>query len=132
MVVSGIVGNDNYTATASRTDSPKVFKKCMKRHRVEPLLLSLEYQLPVAQSDSAKVSYALSGWMMQQHRILLLWGYPHPAPRPILLKMNFIARPEINSWIGRELSKFFYMPLEARDRLEQSKGAVYAGESQGI
>jgi len=132
MVISCVIRNDNYAAATSRAGLPKLFEKRMECHGVEPVLLSLENQLPVAQPDGTKVSYALSCWMMQQHRVLLLRGDPHPAPRSILLKMDFIGRPEIYSWIGHELSKFFYMPPEPRDRLGQSKGEVYGGENQEI
>jgi hypothetical protein len=129
MVVLGIVGNDNYASTAPRTYLPKVFEERMKCHGVELILLSFENELSVAQPDSTKVAYAFSCWIMQQHRVLLLRGHPHPAPRPILLKMDFIGRPEIYSWICHELSEFFYIPPEPRDRLGRLKAAVCAGES---
>lgn len=132
MVVLGIVNNDNYATAASRTDPSEVFKERKECHGVELLFLSLKNKFPVTQPDSSKIAYALSCWMMQQHRVILLRGNPHPATRSILLKMDFIGRPEIDSWIVYELSKFFYMPPELQDRIEQSKDAVCAGENQGI
>jgi hypothetical protein len=132
MVVFGIVSNDDHAAAASRTDLPKILEERMECHGVEPILLSLEDHFSVPEPDSSKVAHALSCWMMQQHRVLLLRGYPHPATRSILLEMDFIGRPEIDSWIGHELSEFFYIPPEPRGRLGQSAGAVCAGESQGI
>ena len=129
MVVFGIISYDNYAAAASRTDVTKVLEERMECRGIELILLSLENELSIAQPDSTKVAYAFSCWMMQQHRVLLLRGHPHPAPRPILLKMDFIGRPEIYSWICHELSEFFYIPPEPRDRLEQSKAEVCAGGS---
>jgi hypothetical protein len=128
MMVFGIVSNENHAATASRTDLSKVLEKRMKCHSVEPILFSLENKLPVAQPDSTKVAHAFSRWTMQQYRVLLLRGYPHPTPRSVLLEMDFIGRPEINFWICRELSEFFYIPPEPRDRRGQSKAVVCAGE----
>jgi hypothetical protein len=131
MVVFGIISYDDHAAAASRTDLPKVLEEHMECQSVELILLSLENELSVTQPDSTKVAYTLSCWMMQQHRVLLLRRYPHPAPRSVLLKMDFIGRPEIYPWICRELSEFFYIPPEPRDRLEQSKAAVCAAESLG-
>lgn len=132
MVVLGIVSNDNNATTASRADLPKVFKERMECHGVEPFLFSLEDQFPIAQPDSSKVTHTLSCWVVQQYRILLLRGYPHHATRSILLKMNLIGRPEVYSWICRELSKFFYMLPELQDQPGQSEDVVCAGENQGI
>lgn len=132
MVVFGIVRNDNHVATTSRAGMPKLLKKSMKRHSVESLFFSLENQLSIAQPDGAKVSYALSCWVMPQHRVLLLGWYPHPAPGSILLKMDFIGRPEIYSLISYDFSKFFYMPPEPQDRLGQSRVEAYAAENQEI
>jgi hypothetical protein len=132
MVVSGIVYNDGHPSTASRTDPPKMFKKRMESHCVEPSLLSLENQFSITQPDSPEVSDTLAGRMVQQHRIDILRGHPHPTARSILLKMNFIGRPQIDSWIGGEPSNFFYMPPEVRDWPERSETAVYVDESQRI
>jgi hypothetical protein len=132
MVVFGIVGYDNHAAAASRTDLPKGLEECMESHGVELVLLSLENELSVTQPDSTKIAYTLSRWVMQQYRVFLLRRYPHPAPRSVLLKMDLIGRPEVNSGICRELSKFFYIPPGLGDRLEQSTAAVCADESQGI
>ena len=129
MVVLCIVRNDNYSAAASRTDPPEVLEKRMECHGIEPILFSFVDKLAVAQPDSTKVAYAFPCWVMQQHRVLLLRRYPHPAPRSVLLEVDFIGRPEIYSWICHELSEFFYIPLEPQDRLGQSKAAVCAGES---
>lgn len=65
MVVFGIVSNDDDAAAASRADLAEAFKEGMECHGVEPIFLSLEYQFPVAQPDSTKVTHAFSCWMMQ-------------------------------------------------------------------
>jgi hypothetical protein len=132
MVISGIVYNDGHTSTASRTDLPEMFKKRMERHGVELSLLSLENQFPITQSDCPEVSNTLAGRMVPQHRIDILRGHPYPTTGPILLKMNFIGRPQIDFWIGGETSEFFYMPPEVQDRPGRSETAVYVDESQRI
>ena len=130
MVISSIVDNDGHMSTASRTGFPEMFKKPMERLGVELFLLSSENQFPIPQSDSPEESDTLAGRMVQQHRIDILRGHPHPTTRPILLKMNFIGRPEIQSWIGGEPPEFFYIPPEGQDRPGRSETAVYVNESQ--
>ena len=132
MVVSGIVNDDGHTSTASRTDLPEMFKKCMKRHGVKLFLLSLENQFSITQPNSPEVSNTLARRMMQQYRIGILRRNPHPTTGSILLKMNFIGRPQIDSWIGGQSSEFFYMPPEVQDRPGRSETAVYVDESQRI
>jgi hypothetical protein len=132
MMVSGIVDNDDYASTASRTALPKVFEKRMARHGVKLSFLSLENQFSIAQTDSSKIAHALTSGMVQQDRVLILRRYPHQTTRSILLKMDFIGRPQIDFRIGCELSKFFYMPPEVQDQTGQSEGAVCADENQGL
>jgi hypothetical protein len=130
MVISGIVDNDGHPSTASRTNLPEMFKKHMERHSVKSSLLSSENQFSIPQSDGPEVPDTLAGRMVQQNRIDILRGHPHPTTRPILLKMNFIGRPQIDSWIGGELWEFFYMPPEVQDRPGRSETAVSVNESQ--
>jgi hypothetical protein len=132
MMVFGIVDNDHYPSTASRTGSPEVFEKRMERHGVKLFLLSFENQFSIAQADSSKIAHALTSGMVQQYRVLVLRRYPHQTTRSILLKMDFIGRPQIDSRIGCEPSEFFYMPPEVQDRPGRSEGAVCADESQRI
>ena len=130
MVVSGIVYNNNDASTASRTGESKVFEKAMERHGVKPFLLSLENQFSIAQANSSKVPHTLARRMVQQHRILFFRGDPHETTRSVLLKMDFISRPQIGPRIRHDLSEFFYMPPEVQDRHERSEAAVCADESQ--
>ena len=132
MVVSGIVGNDNDASSASRTDLSKVLEKRMERHSVKLFLLSVENQFPVAQTDSSKIAHTLPCGVVQQYRVLVLWRYPHQTTRSILLKMDFIGRPQINFRIDCEPSEFFYMPPELQDRRGRSEGAACADESRRI
>jgi hypothetical protein len=132
MMVSGIVYNDDYASTASRTGLPKAFEKRMGRHGVKLFLLSLENQFSIVQTDSSKIPHALTSGVVQQHRVLVLRRDPHQTTRSILLKMDFIARPQINLRIGGEPPEFFYMPPELQDRPGRSEGAVCADENQTI
>jgi len=132
LVISGIVYNESHPTTASRTDLPEMFKKRMERHGVKLFLLSLENEFPIPQPDRSEVSDTLARRMVQQPWIDILRRNPHPTTRSILLKMNFIGRPPIKSWIGGESSQFFYMPPEVQDRPGRSKIAVCVDESQRI
>lgn len=132
MVVSGIVRNDNDAPSASRTDLPEVFEKGMERHSVKLFLLSMESQFSVAQTDSSEITHTPPCGMVQQYRVPFLRRNPHQTTGSILLEMDFIGRPHINTMIGDEPSEFFYMPPEVQDRPERSEGAVYADENQRI
>ena len=132
MVISGIVRNDHHVSPASRTALSKVFEKRMECHRVKLLLLSPKNQFPVTQTDRSKIANTPARGMVQQDRVPLLRWNPHQTTRSILLKMDFIRRPQIDSTIGGEPSEFFYMPPEAQDWPEQLEGVVYADETQRI
>jgi hypothetical protein len=132
MMVSGIVCNDNDTSPTSRTGLPEAFEKHMERQSVKLLLLFLENQFPIAQTDSSEIAHALTSGMMQQYRVLFLRRDPYQTTRSILLEMNFINRPQIDFGIGCEPPEFFYMPPEAQGQPGQSEGVVCADESQRI
>jgi len=132
MMVPGIVCNHNCAPPASRTGLPETFEKPMERHGVELLLLSLANQFPVAQTDSSEIAHTLARGMMQQYGVLFLWWNPHQTPRSMLLKMNFIRRPQIDCGIGCEPSEFFYMPPGVPARPGQSADVVCADESQRL
>jgi hypothetical protein len=132
MVVSGIVCNDNDAPSTARTGLAKVFEKRMERHSVKLFLLSLKNQFPIAEPDSSKIAHTPTSGMVQQYRVPLLRRHPHQTTGSILLEMDFIGRPQIDSMIGDEASEFFYMPPEVRDRPGRSEGVVYADENQRI
>jgi hypothetical protein len=132
MVVPGIVCNDNDSSSTPRTDLPEVFEKRMERHSVKLFLLSLKNQFPIAEPDSSKIAHTPTGGMVQQYGVPLLRRHPHQTTGSILLEMDFIGRPKIDSMIGDEPSEFFYMPLEVRGQPGRSKGVVYADENQRI
>ena len=130
MMVFGIIDNDNNAPPASRAGLPEAFEKCMKRQGVKLSLLPLENQFPITQTNSSEIAHALTGGMMQQDRVLFFRRNPHQAPRSILLKMDFIGRPQIDFGISDEPSEFFYMHSAFQDRLGRSEAVVYADESQ--
>jgi len=132
MMVSGIVCNDNDTPPTSRTGLPEAFEKHMERQSVKLLLFSLANQLSITQTDSSEIAHALACRVMQQHWVFFLRRNPHQTTRSILLKMNFISRPQIDFGIGCKPSEFFYMPPEAQVRPGQSEDVVCADESQRI
>ncbi len=130
MMIFGVVYDDNSTPPASRAGLPEAFEKYMERHGVKLSLLPLENQFSITQANSSEIAHALASGMMQQHRVLFFRRNPHQATRSILLKMDFIARPQIDFRISDQPSEFFYMPSDFQDRPEQSEAGAYAGESQ--
>jgi hypothetical protein len=104
----------------------------MECHGVENFLLSLEDQFSISQANGSKITHASTCGMVQQYRVLLLRRYPHQTTRSVLLKMDLIGRPQIDSWIDHERPEFFYMPPAMQDRPWRLEGAACADESQEI
>lgn len=130
MMVFGIVDNHNNTPPTSRTGLSEAFEKHMECHGIKLSFLSLENQFPIPQTNSAEIAHTLTGGVMQQYGVLFLRRNPHQTPRSMLLKMDFIDRPQINVRISGKPTEFFYMPPEAQDWLGRSAGVVCADETQ--
>jgi hypothetical protein len=62
--------------------------------------------------------------MVQQKGMTILWGYPHSAARPVLLKVNLIRCPEVHVFLCGQHLEFFYIPSEVPDRRERLPAAV--------
>src|SRR3972149_7169913 len=109
----------------------KVFQEFMECHSVELFLLPLEDHFAIAQTNGSVIAHALASRVMQQDRVLFLRRHPHQATRSMLLKMDFIGRPQIDFSISYQSQEFFYMSPAVQDRPGQSGGAFCAGESRG-
>src|SRR5208337_2164061 len=57
--------------------------------------------------NCSKISDTFPGWVVPQDGFFDLRRYPHLTSRPILLKMNFIQRPNVNIVIGHQPTDFF-------------------------
>jgi hypothetical protein len=74
----------------------------------------------VGRTDSPENGRRLLGWGVKKHMIGIFRGNPHDTPRPVLLKMTFIGKPQINVLSLGQFSEFFYMRPSLRDLPERS------------
>jgi len=75
-------------------------KKVPGCHGIKTGCFSLEEKLSIAQADSAEIADALASGMVKHHWVIHLGWNPHSSARTVLLKMNFINRPQINAAAG--------------------------------
>src|SRR5271156_3875089 len=96
MMIFGVVGDDDDAASASATGGFEVDKERGKSPAVKNGGLALDDEPTGAQVHRREVTDALAGGVMQANRALDLRGDPHPATRTVLLKVDFIQRPEFH------------------------------------
>ena len=80
----------------------------------------------VGRTDGPENGHRLPGGGMKKHRIGVFRGNPHDTPRPVLLKVTFIGKPQINVLSSGQFSEFFYMRPLPRGRPERSRPWVCA------
>lgn len=74
-------------------------------------------------------SHRLARGSIQQNRVLVLWGDPHPTARPVLLKVALVQAPQLNVGAPGQATKFFLPWQLSADQLERPGGAVCGAES---
>ena len=74
--------------------------------------------------QGAKDSDGLACGRMKQRWIDLFWWHPHQASRAMLLEMTFVFKPQVNAWISRHATEFFYMHAALQDQRAQSQTEV--------
>jgi len=107
VVIFGVVGNHYDATSGSDADASQTPHEFEKGRRVEPVGLSAKPELPVPQAHGAEVSYAAPGGVMQQNGIFGFRWHPHQTPRPVLLEMDFVGGPQIDSIVLLQRLKFF-------------------------
>jgi hypothetical protein len=95
VMVSGVVRNDHDAASGPDTSAAQHLQEGEEGHGVESTGLPRKTKLSIAQPHGAKVSYAASRRMMQQHRVLGFRRHPHATPGAVLLEMHFIRGPQV-------------------------------------
>ena len=108
MVISGIVGNHDDPSRSSGAGMVESFQECEEGDAVKLVRFAMEEELAVAKPNGTKVAYATASGMMQQYRVLGLRRNPHPAARPMLLKMHLVGRPQLHVRICHQGLEFFY------------------------
>lgn len=128
VVIASVVRDHHDPPPASATRFAELFHKSEKTHTVKLSCLTPEDELPVPQADRPEITNAPSRGMVEQDGILFLRRHPHPAPRPVLLKMNLVARPQVNLRVLRQKDEFFYIAVESQDLHGRSMAAACADE----
>jgi len=77
----------------------ELLKERPERKAVKNLIFPLVNKFAIPQAYGSKIAYALTSGIMQQYRFFNLGRYPHPASGAILLKMNFIYAPNIDTLV---------------------------------
>ena len=118
MMISGVVSDDNDSAARTPANPAQVTHKIPACIGIEsPAWLGCD-ELSVPDSNGAKVTDAFARWSMTADRISDFWGYPHAASASMLLEVNFVHSPEVNSAISCEFFEFFCVPPVQQDRLK--------------
>ena len=68
-------------------------------------------QTTIMAGDRPKDSHGLARGRMQHDRIALFRWHPHQTSGAMLLKMAFVFKPKVNSWVLGQAMEFFYMPV---------------------
>ena len=114
---AGIIQNDNHLAALTAT-AHKLLQERKECLRIE-LLGATGGQTSVCRTNCAKHSNVFPCRCMQNHRIYILWRYPHGTARTVLLEMAFIFEPQLNVVSSGQAAEFFYNFVAPADRLSQ-------------
>lgn len=120
-----VINDHDNPSSGATTGQTNLLEKRPRGLRVEGARLSCEDEFPVAHPDGSKVSHALAGWVMQQHRVLDLGRYPHPTSRTMLLEVHFIHSPQVNRRVVYQFVEFFYIPPAVQGQPKPPRGGVF-------
>jgi hypothetical protein len=127
-MVRGVVQDYNGSPSCPFGSFLQVAKKVAKAAGIESHILSPENELPVTKPDCPEIADTLSGWMMVEHGHPILWRDPHSASGTVLLKMNLVARPEVNAGVSKQGSEFFFASVVAPGQHGQSESVACVSE----
>lgn len=106
-MVLRVVADRHHTAACNSALLTKHLEEFPEGLAIESARLSPNQELAVSQADGCEVPNALPRRVMIQYRILDLGRHPHPAPRSLLLKVDFVQRPEIDTLVEHQFAEFF-------------------------
>jgi len=129
VVVAGVINDHDHTPSGPPAALPQLGQKIPGRHPVKAAEFPAEEELAIPQADGSKIADAFAGGSVEQNGIIDLRRNPHPSTRTVLLKMNFVDRPEINGGILGQSAEFFYARLAFADQLEPPPGAACGSEN---
>src|SRR6516225_3869020 len=121
MVILGVIRNHDHPASSLTAALAQVAKKVPGGHRVKAIGFALEEKLSISQTDGPKIADPLASGMVKKDRVVHFGRNPHSGARTVLLKMNFINRPQINGGVSGQSAEFFYAWLVLAGQLERIK-----------
>src|SRR6266568_4520977 len=129
MVILGIIRDHDHPVPGPTAAPVQLAKKIPGGHRVKAGGFTLEQKLSISQTHGAEIANTFASGVVKQHRVVHLGWNPHSGAGTVLLKMNFINRPQVNGWIFCQCAEFFYAWLGPVGQLERLTGAACAAES---
>src|SRR5213594_1908037 len=129
MVVAGVVDNHHGLSIGTAALPLEFLQEIPAGDCIKHSFGLRHNQFASLQAYRAKKANALSGRRMEANRIADLRRNPHATTRAVLLKVNFVHRPEIDFITSREQAEFFYAWLVTAGRLGQPGGAACAIEN---
>src|SRR5258705_5090701 len=108
MVILGVIRNHDHPASGSTAALAQLTKKAPGGHRVKAVSFALKDKLSISQTDGAGIADPLASRLVKNHRVVHFGPSPHSGAGTVLLKMNFINRPQINRGVSCQSAEFFY------------------------
>ena len=128
MMMAGVIDNHDHLSTRAGMAN-KVSQKNLECFSVERLGWPGD-KASIGGADSPEHRHRLVGWRVIQDRISGFWGNPHNAAGPMLLKMAFIGKPQINVLSLGQSSSFFICGLGLRIGLGNQRPRFSPSEPQ--
>jgi hypothetical protein len=124
VVIFGIVDDHHNAPPGALAALPQFSQKIPGGHPVEAPGFTTEDELAIAQANGSEIANAFARGRVEQNGVSHFRRYPQPTPRTMLLKMNFVDRPQVNVGIVCQDAKFFYARLVFAGRLAPPPDAV--------
>ena len=107
VVIRGIVRDYHHSSPGATAGLAELAEKLKKAKPIEFAGLRAKHKTPIAQTHGSEIPYASASRSMQENRVLNFWRNPHSAAGAMLLKVDFVRRPEIDVAIPHQVLKFF-------------------------
>lgn len=128
MMVFGIVDNDDDATTGFGADPAESAQEAPTGLSIKMPLGLGAAEFPIPESDRSEVADAFSGRRVDEHWVTDLGRYPHPTATSVLLEMDLVHSPQINTWIARQFAEFFLQRPADEDLISPPGDGVCATE----
>ena len=125
MVIPSVVDDDDGAAAAASAPAPQLAKEGPGGFGIEAPPRFGSEQSSVSDPDGPKIADKFAGRRMTANRVPDFRWNPHAAPAAVLLEMDFVQRPEIDSRVDGESTEFFFTTA-------CSSGSAWAISGRGL